>query len=62
MLQQIATEYPYDSATHVTLGRLFEKAGKTKEAIRQYQATLETDPANAEAQAGLQRLKNYGGP
>lgn len=61
MLQQMATEYPYDSATHMRLGRLFEKERKTKEAAREYQATLVTDPANAEAQAGLQRLKNQAG-
>jgi protein O-GlcNAc transferase len=60
MLQQIAKEYPYDSTTHVKLGRLLEKEGKSAEAGKEYQATLVTDPANAEAQAALKRLKSPG--
>ncbi|HWY07036.1 MAG TPA: tetratricopeptide repeat protein [Candidatus Acidoferrales bacterium] len=60
MLQQIAKEYPFDSSTHVKLGRLLEKEGKPAEAGKEYQATLVTDPANAEAQAALKRLKSLG--
>jgi Tfp pilus assembly protein PilF len=58
MLQQMAKEYPYDSTTHVKLGRLLEKEGKSAEARKEYQASLVTDPANSEAQAALRRLKS----
>ncbi|MGB7848337.1 MAG: tetratricopeptide repeat protein [Candidatus Acidiferrum sp.] len=56
VLRQIATAYPYDSATHIKLGRLLEKNGKTEEAKREYTAALVTDPANAEALAALRRF------
>ena len=55
MLQHLAKEYPYDSATHLRLGRLLEGEGKTQEAAKEYKTTLETDPANAEAIAALKR-------
>jgi protein O-mannosyl-transferase len=60
MLRQMAKEYPYDSTTHVKLGRLLEKEGKPAEAGKEYQATLVTDPANVEAQAALKRLQSPG--
>ncbi len=56
MLQHLAKEYPYDSATHLRLGRLLEKEGKSQEAAKEYKTTLETDPANAEAIAALKRI------
>lgn len=58
MLQQMAKEYPFDSTTHMKLGRLLEKEGKSAEAEKEYQATLVTDPANLEARAALRRLKS----
>jgi protein O-mannosyl-transferase len=57
ILHQIAKAYPFDSATHLRLGRLLEKQGKTGEARREYQAALVTDPANGEAQEGLTRIE-----
>jgi len=56
MLQHLAKEYPYDSATHLRLARLLEKEGKSQEAAKEYKTTLETDPANAEAIAALKRI------
>ncbi len=56
MLQQIAKEYPFDSTTHLKLARVLEKEGKLEEARREYQGTLVTDPANAEAQGAVKRL------
>ncbi len=58
MLRQMAAEYPYDSTTHIKLGRLLEKSGKTEESRREYEAALETDPANAEAHAALRRIES----
>ncbi len=55
MLQHLAKEYPYDSATHLRLGRLLEREGKSQAAAKEYKTTLETDPANAEAIAALKR-------
>jgi TolA-binding protein len=56
----MATENPYDSPTHLMLGRLMEKEGKTEEARREYQATISTDPANAEAHDALKRMESPG--
>lgn len=60
MLQQMEKEYPYDSMTHLKLGRLLEKQGKPAEAGKEYQLTLATDPNNSEAQTALKRFKNLG--
>jgi protein O-mannosyl-transferase len=60
ILQQMEKEYPYDSMTHLNLGRLLEKQGKPAEAGKEYQATLVTDPNSLEAQAALKRLKSLG--
>jgi protein O-mannosyl-transferase len=56
LLQQMAKEYPFDSLTHVRLGQLLEKQGRIEEAKQEYQASLATDPANAEAKEALKRL------
>jgi len=58
LLQQMAQEYAYDSATHLKLAGVLEKEGKTAEAAKEYQLTLDLDPNNAEARAGAARLKH----
>jgi len=58
MLRGMASEYPFDSATHLRLGQILEKYGQREEARQEYQATLRTDPANAEAQQALKRLRS----
>ena len=58
LLGQMILEYPYDSTTHLKLGRLLEKSGKKAEATKEYQAALVSDPVNAEAKAALKRLEN----
>jgi protein O-mannosyl-transferase len=60
MLREIVTEYPFDSESHLNLARILEKSGKIEEARTEYQATLQTDPANSEAHAGLTRLEAVG--
>lgn len=58
LLQQMAQEYAFDGPTHLKLGRLLEKEGNAKEALQEYQQTLELDPNNSEARAAAARLKN----
>lgn len=47
----------YDSHAHFALAGLAETAGRNAEAWREYQAGLQTDPANPEAQAAVRRLR-----
>lgn len=56
LLWQIAKEYPLDSLTHLRLGQLLEKQDRRQEAKKEYEATLLTDPQNAEARSAIQRL------
>jgi Tfp pilus assembly protein PilF len=58
MLQEMAERYPYESMTHLKLGRLLESKGKTQEAVKEYQLVLEEDPRNAEALAAIRRLQS----
>jgi len=51
---------PFDSHAHFSLGELCAADGRTAEAIREYQAGLETDPTNAQARAALQKLRSEG--
>ncbi|MFB3923125.1 MAG: tetratricopeptide repeat protein [Terriglobia bacterium] len=48
---------PVESRVHFSLAKLYETAGRRAEAIRQYQAGLETDPGNSEARTALARLR-----
>jgi protein O-mannosyl-transferase len=57
ILRKLVSVYPYDSEAHLKLGGLLEKSGAAAEARKEYQATLETDPANSEAREGLKRLQ-----
>jgi tetratricopeptide (TPR) repeat protein len=47
----------FDSHAHFGLARLAEAAGRRRDALREYQAGLATDPRNPEALAALERLK-----
>lgn len=58
VLQQIAREYSYDSATHLKLARLLESKGKMQEALKEYSRALNQDPGNIEAREALTRLQN----
>ena len=49
---------PYESRVHFSLGAVYASAGRRAEALREYQAGLETDPANPEARASLEKLKS----
>lgn len=51
---------PFDSHAHFSLGGICAADGRTREAIREYQAGLETDPRNAEAHAALEKLRSEG--
>jgi tetratricopeptide (TPR) repeat protein len=51
---------PFDSHAHFSLGGICAADGRTREAIREYQAGLETDSRNAEAQAALEELRSEG--
>lgn len=46
----------FDNRSLVGLAALDEKAGRTTEALQEYRASLDTDPNNAWALAGVQRL------
>lgn len=48
---------PYDSQARFNLGALYALRGQIAEAVREYQAGLETDPANLRARAALRELK-----
>jgi tetratricopeptide (TPR) repeat protein len=52
---------PYESRVRFSLGSLYASAGRREDAIREYQVGLETDPANAEARAILQKLRSDAG-
>lgn len=47
---------PFDSHAHFGLAALYAARGRPSHAVREYEAGLETDPANAEALAALRRL------
>lgn len=55
ILRKLVVAYPYDSESHLKLGQLLEKSGALAEARKEYQATLDTDPANAKAREALKR-------
>ena len=57
LLLQMAAQYPYDGPTHLRMARLLEKEGNPQESLKEYQKTLEMDPANVEARAAVARLK-----
>jgi tetratricopeptide (TPR) repeat protein len=48
---------PFDSHAHFRLGELYQTNGRVTEAIREYEAGLETDPNNAEGLKALHILK-----
>ncbi len=48
---------PFDSHAHFQLGAMAEAAGEHERALEQFEAGLETDPANPEARTAVQKLK-----
>jgi tetratricopeptide (TPR) repeat protein len=48
---------PFDSHARFNLGALFMVKGRKAEALREYQAGLQTDPRNAEARAIVEKLR-----
>ena len=48
---------PFDSHAHFGLGELYRANGQVTEAIREYEAGLQTDPFNAQGLAALHVLK-----
>jgi protein O-mannosyl-transferase len=57
--RQVVLRDDYDSHAHFGLAKLFEAAGRTDEAVREYQAGLRTDPANPQALLALKRLQPH---
>ena len=49
--------HPEDSQLNLAFARAAEAAGKTRWALSAYERVTVNDPANAEAQAGLQRIR-----
>lgn len=47
---------PDDPAAHFNLGAAYEKAGRAKDAIREFEATLKGNPKSAEAHYNLALL------
>jgi tetratricopeptide (TPR) repeat protein len=54
---QAASLDPFDSHAHFELGALYAIRGAPEEALREYEAGLQTDPWNTEALAALRQLK-----
>jgi tetratricopeptide (TPR) repeat protein len=52
------SENIYDHHAHFRLGLIYMESGRNAEAIREYNAGLETDPNNQEAQAALKKLQS----
>jgi len=48
----------FDSRAHFGLGAVLEAQGRTKEALNEYEAGLQTDPRNPGALQSVQRLKD----
>jgi len=54
---QAASLNPFDSHAHFRLGELYKTRGHVSDAIREYEAGLQTDPFNADGLAALHLLK-----
>lgn len=55
---RLAIKYnPFDSHAHFALGGIEAADGRTKEALREYDAGLETDPSNADGLSALHKLQ-----
>lgn len=55
--ERAASIDPFDSHARFNLGALYLAAGRRAEALREYQAGLESDPNNAEALAMVEKLR-----
>lgn len=51
--------FPPHASAHDWLGRIYERWGKVRDAIRQYKAALELSSDNQSALDGLRRLESY---
>jgi Tfp pilus assembly protein PilF len=47
---------PFDGHAHIGLGEVLESAGRTGDALREYQAGLQMDPSDPKAKAALIRI------
>ena len=56
--RQAVTLDTYDSHAHFGLGAALEAEGRTREALNEYTAGLQTDPRNPAALEAVERLKN----
>jgi tetratricopeptide (TPR) repeat protein len=56
-VRRLIAEYPHDGTAHLQLARLLDQNNHPDEAFQQYREVLETDPANSEAKAAMDRLK-----
>jgi len=57
VLRRIIAKFPIDTSAHLQLGQTLENTGKLEQAKIEYQTVLAADPANLDAQAGVERLK-----
>lgn len=59
--QRVIELNPLASSAHFDLARIYSRAGRNDDAIREYHAGLSTDPANSEAELELRKLQENGG-
>lgn len=57
VFKRALSDEPYNSHAHFNLGAIYAATGRIAEAVREYQAGLESHPSNREALAALQKLK-----
>jgi tetratricopeptide (TPR) repeat protein len=57
LLRQAIELEPFASGAHFRLGTIYAARGRHAEAIREFEAGLQTDPNNAEALAALRKLR-----
>jgi Tfp pilus assembly protein PilF len=55
---RLAVKYePFDSHAHFALGAIEAADGRTRDALREYEAGIETDPSNADALSAIHKLQ-----
>jgi len=59
LLEANAADYPHAANAAFDLGRAYETASRTADAIREYQRALTIDPTYARAKAALERLPGH---
>ena len=58
VFKYVVLEYPESANSYDSLGEAFMKSGDNKNAIRNYQKSLELNPDNNNAKEMLKKLKN----